>query len=358
MSKVLGYLIWILWPIGLIHYFVVLLRNKLYDFDILNCKRLPVPVVSVGNIQLGGTGKTPLIIELLTKLQESGLKIGILSRGYKRENSDEVVLGLQNEKANGSLPKKIGDEPAIISKYLENAAIGVGADRYRVALKLLKKASSDIIMLDDGFQHRKLYRDFDICMINVSKWQSHPFLYPFSYLRDTKSSLKRADAIILTKFGRNYQQMERIKKLITSQYKKPVFLARFSVVGLVKIPEYAFCELIEAKGKKAAAFSGLADCDDFFNLLRTEGFEVVYRKKLPDHYDYIMSDLRKIKEDSSRKGAEILITTEKDEVKITSLLEDRPEDFSNVYFLKVKLKMENEVHLTELIRKGINSSGK
>ena len=354
MGFIFKYLVWIFFPLSLIHYFLILLRNKLYDFNILNTQRLTVPVISVGNIQLGGTGKTPLIIELIEKIQNSGLTIGILSRGYKRKNNEEIVLDLQNEEINNRDYTLIGDEPAIILEYLKKGAIGIGANRYRVGLKLLNKASPDIILLDDGFQHRKLYRDFDICMINVSKWQKYPFLYPFSYLRDTKSSLKRANAIILTKFGSNYQLVEEIKTNLESTYKKPIFLAGFSIDGLVKIPEQTINELSEIKNKKVAAFSGIADSNDFFNLLKTEGINVVYSKEFPDHYNYTINDLKKINHDSSKNGADILITTEKDEVKIKSLIEQQQKAYLDIYFIKVRFEIENEKRFIDLIEKRID----
>lgn len=353
MKRIGKYLIWLLLPPGLIHLFLVWMRNRLYDAKLVKSRRLPTPVISVGNLQLGGSGKTPLVIKLVKQLQQQGLKVGVLTRGYKRSTTRDVVVDLRDVAAEQINYLDVGDEPAIIAKHLKDGAIGIGADRYRVGLSLLQKNPVDVLLLDDGFQHRRLQRDVDICLINVSRWSTHPFLFPFSYLRDLKSSLKRADMIVLTKIGRNTVLAEKLKNELKEGYKSPVFTANLSVRNLVKISREEVYKLQEMAGRKAGAFCGIATPADFFSLLQEEGLEVVFRKEFPDHYQYSLKDMIKLEQEAVESGVDMFITTEKDAVKLQPLISARKEKLPDVYFLKVSIDLENNDKFSALIKRKI-----
>ncbi|MFQ5584387.1 MAG: tetraacyldisaccharide 4'-kinase [Calditrichia bacterium] len=353
MNRIGKYLIWLLFPLGLIHLFVLWVRNKLYDANLIKSRRLPAPVISVGNIQLGGSGKTPLVIKLAEQLQQQGLKVGVLTRGYKRSTTGDVIVDLRDVAAEQINYLDVGDEPAIIAKHLKDGAIGIGANRYEVGLNLLQKNPVDILLLDDGFQHRRLQRDVDICLINVSQWRTHPFLFPFSYLRDLKSSLKRADLIVLTKIGTNTVLAENLKNELKRSCNSPVITANFSVRGLGKVSGERIYKLQQMAGRKAGAFCGIATPADFFATLREQGLEVVFGKSFPDHYEYKLRDVIELGQRASESCVDILITTEKDAVKLQPLIEARKDKLPDVYFLQVSLNVENEDEFSVFVRRKI-----
>src|SRR5882724_3058550 len=163
----------------------VALRNALYDRRVFQVKKLARPVVSIGNISVGGSGKTPFVIALGQLLPERGLAFDVLSRGYGRTSTEIAVV-----EPNGS-PAQFGDEPLLIAQKLQ-APVIVGADRYRAGLLAEKKFSSKLHLLDDGFQHRRLHRDFDIVMLPAEDQEGT--LLPIGRLREPLTALKRADA--------------------------------------------------------------------------------------------------------------------------------------------------------------------
>ena len=165
MLRPLKYLLWLFLPFGIIHLLIVIVRNKLYDWHIPKTVRLPKPVISIGNIQMGGTGKTPLAITLLTNLQNMGVSVGVLTRGYKRKSTSNMVIRRIEGEDSGGLSESTGDEPAVILKRMISGVLGIGRDRWQVGEKILEGTSVDLFLLDDGLQHRRLHRDLDICLI-------------------------------------------------------------------------------------------------------------------------------------------------------------------------------------------------
>ena len=157
---------------------------------------MPVKVISVGNISLGGTGKTPAIIFFADHLIKSGKKIGIVSRGYGRKNKDTKVLINAD---NNSKVEDYGDEPIFLSSRLKNIPIAVGTNKFNAALKLIKKNKVDILLFDDGFQTRKIYRDLDIVLLNVLNSIKEYKMFPFGILREPVKCISRSDFVIFTK---------------------------------------------------------------------------------------------------------------------------------------------------------------
>lgn len=354
MLRALKYLVWLLLPFGIIHLWIVILRNKLYDWYVFKTNRLTKPVISIGNIQMGGTGKTPLAIALLNKLQKEGFKVGVLTRGYKRKSKQEIIF-ISNDKQNDSIHKSIGDEPMLILENLTNGALGINADRYKVGMKMLQENEVDLFLLDDGLQHRKLSRDLDICLIDVSRWQQHPFLFPLSYLRDSKSSLKRCHVVILTKIGEQIHKVEKIKNAIKNKYNIPVFEGDLKARSLVNIKDGSEINLSELEGKKIAAFCGIAHPDHFFSMLKQAGADVVLENRFPDHYHYSINDLQQL--GTSLKGMEIntAVTTEKDAVKLNSFVRNIPIKSAGFYYLKVEFEIKEMDEFNKLFANLLSS---
>jgi tetraacyldisaccharide 4'-kinase len=286
---------------------------------------------------LGGTGKTPLAISILKKLQNNGVKIGVLSRGYKRKSNEEIIFK-SNDLQNDSIHESIGDEPTLILENLTNGILGIGADRHKVGKKILQESDVDLFLLDDGLQHRKLNRDLDICLIDVSRWQQHPFLFPFSYLRDSKSSFKRCHAIILTKIGNQKTKAEKLKNRIKGKYNIPVFEGDLKPQALINIKNKTEISLAELTGRRVVAFCGIANPVHFFSMMNQAGVDVVLEKIFPDHFHYNFEDIQQLENTIKDSDINTVFTTEKDAVKLKSLI---PENFPyEIYYLKVEFEIK------------------
>ena len=346
MKVLWHYIKWLLLPLGIGHLLVVWLRNKFYDKNIITKQQLPRPVISVGNVQMGGTGKTPLVLALIELLQANGKTVAVLTRGYKRKSQEDIIA--TSEQLEFS-QKQIGDEPAIILSNLQNGVLGVGANRYDVGKKILAAHPVDIFILDDGFQYRKLHRELDICLIDVSRWPGHPFLFPLSYLRDYKTSLHRADLIILSKYEQSGKKAEALKLHLEKKYRVPVLRGRFSFHSLTQFGTQELFDLTELTSQKVAAFCGIANPQNFFDQLEALGLEIVYRKRFTDHYDFQTKDLRTIANNARRAGADWIIITEKDAIKLKEMPAQEASLLENVLVLKIKFELEAETDLKKLL---------
>ena len=228
-------------------------RRALYRAGIFKAKRLPVPVISVGGIAAGGSGKTPATIAVASALAARGLRVGVLTRGYGRAGAGGVVTSLDAD--------RYGDEPVLIKKRLPQVDVVVGKNRYDNAIR----NKAEVFVLDDGFQHLQLHRDLDIVIDNPAA----------KFLREGRSALRFADVVL--------------PRRIT-----------------LTIPD-------ELRGKRVFAFAGLADNEQFFNSL---GLALAGTWSFPDHHRYSSAHIAAIKRAARDVGADAIVTTEKDAVKI------------------------------------------
>ena len=238
------------------------LRRSLYRRGVLRSRRLPRPVVSVGNLSTGGAGKTPAVIALCNALAGRGAKVAVLTRGYGRTDTSSSGLVETLDAA------RFGDEPVLIKKRTSNTDVIVGANRYDNAVDYLRKYSCDLFILDDGFQHLQIDRDLDIVILAGER----------RFQRESERALADADIII-----------ERHIRITVP-------------------PAVA--------GKKVFAFAGLADPSQFFEHLRSAGVDVRGTMSFPDHHRYLPHDLQRIDDAAATSGAEAVVTTEKDAVKL------------------------------------------
>jgi len=338
----LKWLRWILLPLGVLHLIVIQLRHIAFRFGFFKRRSLPVPVLSVGNIQAGGTGKTPFVILLLQQLQESGLRVGILSRGYGRQS--EKLLTFTTSSEQQPTAKSAGDEPMEIWPHIKHGGMGIGADRYEAGVALLEVCQLDCVLLDDGLQHQRLGRDLDICLIDVSRWQFHPFLLPFSYLRDVKNKLRDVDYIVLNKWEAQPQKLARIESELAS-YPAHVKTAQFGFAGISDLHG----EKIKEKTKRVGMMCGIANPQYFANMLTGAGYEIVWQKHFADHHSYTHSELLDALEFSKAAGAERLLITEKDAVKIRPLLAGEPKQNKHFAIANLKIEVADERQLLQQI---------
>ena len=264
-------------------------RNALYDRATLSARRLQGAVVSVGNLSVGGSGKTPFVLLLAELLKERGLTFDVLSRGYGRKSHGVALV------EPGGSPRDFGDEPLLMARRLAVPVI-VGEDRYQAGMFAENRFGAQLHLLDDGFQHRSLARDFDIVLITPE--DSRGSLLPTGRLREPLSSLRRADAIVLAS-GASPESFPLEGKLVWR-------VRRGILPGNVPNRPVVFC--------------GIARPQNFVLQLRTAGIEPVAEAFYRDHHSYTEGDIQELLKLRQRTEAEGFVTTEKDAVNLGGLL--------------------------------------
>lgn len=315
--------------LSVIYRVVLILREVLFRIGLFKRKKLACFVVSVGNITLGGTGKTPCVESLANLIHSYGKKVSVISRGYKRKskglkvvsNGREILLS-QNDS---------GDEAYYLAKTLKNIPVVVSKDRYKAGLVAIKKFLSEVIILDDGFQRRySLRRDLDIVLIDSTNPFGNYRLFPAGILREPMDKLNGADVFILTKVddARNKEELKmeltRIKNnclILESVYNPVCFVFQDKVASLDFV-----------RNKKVFLLSSIANPFYFERIIERLGAEIIQHLKYPDHYNYSLADFVKIENNFKNSKAEFLITTEKDAVRLHT--KELP-----VYSLKIEFEI-------------------
>jgi tetraacyldisaccharide 4'-kinase len=307
------------------------LRKKSYAKGLISVKRLPCPVVSIGNITVGGTGKTPIVGMITRFLLDHGRHPVILTRGYKRRGGKNLKIISDAEKVL-AFPEEAGDEPYMLARWLPGVPIIVGKDRYASAIFAMKKFITDCFILDDGFQHISLFRDMDILVINARDPFSDGKLLPWGHLREPLSSINRASLVLLNKSIPG-QSLDCIFGVIRKyNTKAPIIETTYKPVYLVSALNDKKCMPIsKLKGKSVLTFSGIADPSSFLELLKEIGAIIVNSLIFSDHHWFSEGDLDKIKRIANSSDAEYIVTTEKDGVRLPADCTD------GIYILKMKM---------------------
>jgi len=296
------------------YFWGIKLRQSLYEKGVLSSYKVEVPVISVGNLSMGGTGKTSLVRWLVEKLS-SRFRVGVLSRGYGRKTKGTVLVAKDGKLL--EVPETAGDEPYLLGFYFQKKGIPVNIvvdeDRVRGAKVLIRECRVELIILDDGFQHLRLKRDLDIVLLK--KKDLGAGLFPFGRMREPLSSLKRADAIVLM-----YQEVEPFEFKFED---KPVFKAWRRNWKLWRADFSQCLSPEEVKEKRFIAFCGLGDNRQFFETLKKLGIKLEAELSFKDHFEY---------KNFSLSSDKLYLTTLKDSVKLPPSL--------NLFFLDFDLEIE------------------
>lgn len=285
-------------------------RTFFYSVGILKSKTLPFPIISVGNITVGGTGKTPLVMELARVLKQKGIPVAILSRGYKRKKTSVAIVSKENLLSS----EEVGDEPLMMAKILEGIPILVGKDRFSNSQLALQRFDLRGFILDDGFQHLQIHRDLDIVLVDSKIGFGDHHLLPRGILREPLTHLRRAHLLLLTKVE-SLEACQPIEDEIRKIYPQArIFHSHYEPMGLIS-PSDEWEGIETLKGKRVLVLSGIANPESFLSLVRKFQVEVVREMIFPDHHFYTSRDIDLLKR--SAEGVEQIVTTEKDMVKLS-----------------------------------------
>jgi tetraacyldisaccharide 4'-kinase len=262
------------------------LRNAMFDLGVKSSRRLARPVISVGNISAGGSGKTPFVIALGELLKARGISFDVLSRGYRRKTRGVLVVEPDGNAVD------FGDEPLLIARRL-NVPVIVGESRYQAGQLAEQKFPSQLHVLDDGFQHRILFRDFDIVLVTEADFRDR--LLPSGRLREPLSSLHRADAIVLP------NDFPSTNKLIDDLKTRGKLIWRMD--RQLTIPETVSSPI---------AFCGIARPQQFFDQVHAVGIKIAEQVEFRDHHSYTQHDIERLLALRKKLGANGFLTTEKD----------------------------------------------
>ena len=307
-----------------VHLVFIFLKNLLYDWGILNAKKVNAKVISVGNIALGGTGKTPTTIAIANFLETKGYSVGIVTRGHGRENISNSFL-LQNQHW-----RECGDEVVLLKNNTSsNTQIFVALDKVYAA-EQLSNMGCNIILLDDGFQHRRIGRDIDIVLLGPenqkNRWQ---FVYPYGLLREPFCSLKRADIIIYTKNNLIKGIGPTSDHTLNLNIKEEVISS-----GSTK----NIHELANKSG--VVSVCSIGDPESFSKTLKDVDINVDKKLEFPDHWPFTLSDIENINRLASKKGLKHIVCTEKDFVKLLEFKQDLNIDISAIV---IKHQLSEEI---------------
>lgn len=307
----------VLHNVAVVYQSIVTLRVKLFTLGIFAVRKLPCKVVSIGNLTVGGVGKTPMTIKIAELFRENGYRIVILSRGYKgrAEHAGGIV---SDGKAVMLDASEAGDEPYMMAKRLKNIPVVVGANRYESGMTALRYFKPDIILLDDAFQHLKLHRDANLLLLNAERPFGNRHFVPRGELREPVSSVSRADFIVLTRSEKltpeSSKQIQKISR------RRPV-IRTFHCPSIRKWIHNDSSREVDVnpdhlRNRKAVVFSALANNHDFLQTIKSFGCVIAGFFDFPDHHAYTDADFRLIEKSAQKSQAELIITTEKDEVKL------------------------------------------
>jgi len=289
----------LLWPASNLYGCITRIRVWLYSIGLFKQKRLKGKVISVGNLTVGGTGKTPMVIWLAEQFLAEGKRVAILSRGYRGtgETSDEVEL----------MKQRLGDR----------VRFGIGVDRYRTGSGLESVTPVDVFILDDGYQHLQLARDVNILLIDSTRVLRDEFLLPAGSLREPMSSIHRADVVFFTRS--NHRQ--KVVQAIQESPELPIFSSetRLHQYWNLNQESYNDMEKIELPVQPIFAFCGIGNPDAFFADLDRWGNVVAGKMQFRDHHKYSATEIERIEGWAKAAGARSLVTTEKDAMNLGSL---------------------------------------
>ena len=311
----------LVFPLSIIFKFVTDLRNKLYDCNFLKSEKISVPVISVGNLSTGGTGKTPMVDFIINNLKKD-YDITVLSRGYKRKLKGFIEI------KNSDNPIQVGDEPFLLKSNHVEVPIFVCEDRVEGANKIISESDTNLILMDDAFQHRKISRNLDIVLTDYNNLFYKDYLLPYGYLRESRKNINRADIIIVTKCPLDFNKADanKIKNQINPKKTQSLFFSQIKYSEkLFGFKELSFKSI---RNSKLTLVTGIANSQPLKEYLKKNNVNFDHFD-YPDHYNYSRKDVNKILATTKNN---IILTTKKDYYKLSQFKID------NLLYIDIKVE--------------------
>ena len=330
----------ITFPLSLIYGLLIFIRNKFYDWEWFPVSKFDIPIISVGNITVGGSGKTPLVMYIATLLKKNGENPGIVSRGYGRK-SQGIILVHDGKKLCTSV-ENAGDEPYLMASILQNIPIAVSEKRSSAIKELIDYYSVNIILLDDGYQHRSVFRDLDLITISANDKPMNYKLLPWGKLREPLKNVSRADFAIFTKTD-NYNPPQNFSIIKPHLKDHPIYCTQQSI--LMKYDTSGYHKSLPPT-QELFAFCGIGEPKSFFKSIGELELKIGGRRIFKDHQDYTKLVIKELTAQKNSSKCNAIITTEKDLVKLPDKFLEKFE----IYVIKVEMEIESEGELIEYLQ--------
>ena len=336
-------------PLSVLYGLGVRIRNGLYRRGIRRTIDVGVPVISVGNLTTGGTGKTPLVELLASRMAADGMRVCVLSRGYGRNSKGRVIVS-DNDNILSNV-NDAGDEPFLLAENLRGrAAVVCDKNRADAARWAIGNLGTQIFILDDAFQHQTIRRTVNILIIDATNAFGNGQLLPAGTLREPPQELARADCVLITRANES-QDTEQLRaqiKEIAGQI--PIFTSNIKLAEVRPLDRKRSRADVSEHKNAFAAFCGIGNPNSFFTLLRREGFEVIQSRSFRDHHSYTQLDINQMVREASARGATALVTTTKDSVKLRSLAFEMP-----CYVVDIAIHIEQAEEFFRFINQSIKA---
>ena len=334
----------------------VRLRVAAYETEYLKQKRVDAKVISVGNITLGGAGKTPMVAYIARYLKSEDQQVAILTRGYGRDSSGMRVL---NKTQGDAAPpaasyREYGDEPLMLARALPDVPVVINEDRYEGGRRAESELGARVLVMDDGYQHLALARDLNILLIDATDPFGEFEMVPFGRLREPLYALKRADAVIITRADKPFDQARTnaIIKYFCGD-RVPIMYAYSVIARLRHLETNVVYDAREFVGWNAVAMCGIGNPNAFSDDLTNIGVNILGERFFADHHAYTRDDLDSVIKTARDAGADFIVTTEKDAVRLEGLgKSDIP-----IYAAQLEIESEDEVRLKSLLLRAMITAG-
>lgn len=333
----------LLTPLAWLYSFALSVRAQLYVSGIMKTNRLPRPVVSIGNVTVGGTGKTPVTAWIARFLMAQGCRVAVLSRGYGGSLEGQTTVVSDGASIMLSA-RECGDEPYLLASTIPGLMVVIGPDRYAAGQLAMEQLSPDIFLLDDGFQHLRLHRDLNILLLDFARPFGNGLTLPAGMLRESPTAARRADLILFTRSPKE-------GAVPAHKTQAPEILASHTIIDLIPLNGGTPQPFSRCSEQKVLAFAGIAEPAHFFAALQAEGLNLVHCLAFPDHVDYSKERLNELAAAVRESGAELLVTTEKDGVKLRGL---SPEHSGRILLARLELTLDKPELLKNELMKRLN----
>ncbi|MDQ3667153.1 MAG: tetraacyldisaccharide 4'-kinase [Acidobacteriota bacterium] len=330
-------------PLSTIYGALTQTRLAAYNRGLLRTTKLAAPVISIGNLTTGGTGKTPLVEWVCRTLARKQRKVCILTRGYGRANASSRVVVSDGSTVLGNAAEA-GDEPFLLAQNLKGlAAVISDSNRIAAGKWAIDNLGAEVFVLDDGFQHLALARDLNILTIDAANPWGGGKLLPAGRLREPRSGLSRADCVVVTRADQSAELVSLVSEIQRLIGCRPVVASKIKVKGISRMNSEGLEELF-CLPQPAAAFCAVGNPESFFEILRRAGIDPVLTHTFPDHHQYTQSEIDSLIQESRKGGAKSVVTTAKDAVKLQQSKLELP-----CYVVNIEISIEEQDRIIQMV---------